>query len=205
MELETQQVKNIYEQIATLFSDKRLNQWDWIETFINSFSYNSNLLDIGCGNGRNMKHSNYNFYGVDNCENFIKICQDQKLNVKLSDMTKLPFENNCFDGIISIASFHHLSNVERRLECIKEMKRILKPNGRILLSVWSINQTHNKKLNNKFKYGDNLVPWKNNKGEIIGNRYYYIFMLEEISKLLETSFKIVSHDWIHGNEIFALE
>ncbi len=204
MEIEIQQVKNVYEQIATQFSDKRFNQWDWIEKFINNFNHNETLLDIGCGNGRNMKNNNYNFYGLDNCENFIKICQDQNLKVKLSDMTKLPFENNTFDGIISIASFHHLSTIERRIECLKEMKRVLKLNGKILLSVWSINQTHNNKLNNKFKYGDNIVPWKNNKGEIIGDRYYYIFTLEEISKLLETSFKIVSHDWIHGNEVFVL-
>ncbi len=205
MEFEIVQVKKIYEEIATKFSEKRFNKWDWIELFINSFSFNSTLLDIGCGNGRNMNNKNYNFYGIDNCEKFIQICKDQQLNVKLSDMTTLPFENNYFDGIISIASFHHLSTIERRLECLKEMKRILKPNGKILLSVWSINQTHNKKLNNQFIYGDNLVPWKNNKGDIIGNRYYYIFKLGEISKLLETLFTIESHDWIHGNEVFVLK
>lgn len=205
MELEKDQVKKIYEKIAIDFSVKRLNKWNWIDIFINSFSYNSSLLDIGCGNGRNMFYCYYNFYGVDNCENFIKICKDQQLNVKLSDMTVLPFENNFFDGIISIASFHHLSTIERRIESLKEMKRVLKSNGRILLSVWSINQTHNNKLNNRFKYGDNLVPWKNNKGENLGNRYYYIFTLEEISKLLETLFIIESHDWIHGNEVFILK
>ena len=205
MEFEIQQVKNIYEQIATFFSDKRYQQWDWIEQFIQSLSFNSTILDIGCGNGRNMKNNNYNFYGIDSCEQFIKICKDQKLNVQLSDMTNLPFDNNTFDGIISIASFHHLSTVKRRIECLKEMKRVLKPNGRILLSVWSINQTHNNKLNNKFIYGDNIVPWKNNKGDVIGNRYYYIFNLQELYSLLETEFNIELHDWIHGNEIFILK
>ncbi len=205
MEFETTQVKNIYEQIAKQFSDKRFQQWDWIERFIKLFLHNSILLDIGCGNGRNMKDNNYKFYGVDNCEQFVKICKDQQLNVQLSDMTKLPFENKSFDGIISIASFHHLSTIERRIECLKEMKRVLKPDGRILLSVWSINQTHNNKLNNKFKYGDNIIPWKNNKGDIIGNRYYYIFNLQEIYSLLEIEFIIDSHDWIHGNEVFILK
>ncbi len=205
MEFETTQVKNIYEQIAKQFSDKRFQQWDWIERFIKLFLHNSILLDIGCGNGRNMKNNNYKFYGVDNCEQFVKICKDQQLNVQLSDMTKLPFENKSFDGIISIASFHHLSTIERRIECLKEMKRVLKPDGRILLSVWSINQTHNNKLNNKFKYGDNIIPWKNNKGDIIGNRYYYIFNLQEIYSLLEIEFIIDSHDWIHGNEVFILK
>jgi ubiquinone/menaquinone biosynthesis C-methylase UbiE len=197
-------VKNIYENIANNFSDKRYTSWDWIENFISFFPLKSMILDIGCGNGRNMKNTNYEFYGIDNCESFIKMAKEITPNVYLSDMTKLPFSDNYFDAIISIASFHHLSNINRRIECIKEMHRVLKPNGKILLSVWSINQSHNKKLDNKFKYGDNIVPFKDNRGNIIGNRYYYIFQLEEIYNIIQPFFNIDSHDWIHGNEIFIL-
>ncbi len=203
-EFENNNVKNIYEIIANNFSDKRYNSWDWIDNFISIFPKNSTILDIGCGNGRNMKNNNYNFYGVDNCDNFVKMAKEITPNVFLSDMTKLPFPDNYFDAIISIASFHHLSNINRRNECLKEMHRVLKPNGKILLSIWSINQSHNKKLDNKFTYGINMVPFKDNKGNIIGNRYYYIFKLDEIYNLIQEYFNIHSHDWIHGNEIFIL-
>ena len=138
--------------IANNFSDKRYNSWDWIDNFINLTPKGSKILDIGCGNGRNMKNSNYDFYGIDNCINFVNIANEKKLNVLLSDMTNIPFVNNYFDSIISISSFHHLSNLNRRLLCLSELKRVLKPSGSLLLSVWSINQTHNKKLNNKFIY-----------------------------------------------------
>jgi ubiquinone/menaquinone biosynthesis C-methylase UbiE len=201
---EKKNVTNIYESIANNFSDKRYNSWDWIENFINIFPTKSKILDIGCGNGRNMKNNDYNFYGIDNCQNFVKLAKEVSPNVYLSDMTTLPFSDNFFDSIISIASFHHLSNIVRRNECLKEMHRVLKPNGKILLSIWSINQSHNKKLDNKFKYGTNMVPFKDNKGNIIGNRYYYIFQLDEIYNLIQTFFKIDSHDWIHGNEVFIL-
>jgi ubiquinone/menaquinone biosynthesis C-methylase UbiE len=204
MEFEQTHVKSIYEIIANDFSDKRYNQWNWIDEFINSFPINSKILDIGCGNGRNMKYNNYDFYGVDNCEKFVEIAKEITSNVYLSDMTKLPFPDNYFDGIISIASFHHLSDEIRREQCLNEMKRVIKPKGKILLSVWSINQSHNKKLNNKFNYGINMVPWKNNNGNIIGNRYYYIFQIDEIYNLLNKYFNIESHNWIHGNEIFIL-
>ncbi len=204
MEFEIENVKNIYENIANDFSDKRLTKWTWVDDFIYSFNKSSILLDLGCGSGRNMEYENYNFIGIDNCINFINIAKNKKLNVVLSDMTKLPFNNNIFDGMIIIASFHHLSNNERRHMCLKEIKRVLLNNSKILLSVWSINQSHNKKLNNKFKYGNNIVPFKDNKGNIKGNRYYYIFNIEEIKELLSQYFKIISHNWIHGNEVFIL-
>ncbi len=204
MEYENLNVKLIYENIATNFSDKRGTNWDWIDNFIKIIPYNSSILDIGCGNGRNMKYPNYNFYGVDNCCKFVEMAKNISPNVYLSDMTELPFEDNFFDAIISIASFHHLSTNERRIKCLEEIYRVLKPGGTILLSVWSINQSHNKKLNNQFNFGDNIVPFKNNKGDIIGNRYYYIFQLDEIYNLLTKHFNIDSHEWIHGNEVFLL-
>jgi SAM-dependent methyltransferase len=204
MEFEVTNVKNIYENIANEFSDKRMTKWDWIDTFIYSFPIHSTLLDLGCGSGRNMEYKNYNFYGIDNCNNFINIAKNKNLNVILSDMTQIPFNNNMFDGIISIASFHHLSTNERRHQCLQELKRKLNVTGKILLSIWSIDQSHNKRLNNKFTYGDNIVPFKDNKGNIKGNRYYYIFKLDEIKELLSTYFKIINHEWIHGNEVFIL-
>jgi SAM-dependent methyltransferase len=204
MDFEHKNVKSIYETIANDFSDKRYIQWDWIENFINSFPKNSIMLDIGCGNGRNMKNNNYIFYGIDNCKKFIELAKEISLNVVLSEMTNLPFIDNHFDAIISIASFHHLSNIIRREQCLYEMHRVLKPNGKLLLSVWSINQSHNKKLNNKFNYGINMVPWKDNKGNIIGNRYYYIFQIDEIYNLIKKFFNIDIHYWNHGNEIFIL-
>ena len=114
MEFEQNHVKSVYEKIASDFSETRYNQWNWIEEFINSFPINSKILDIGCGNGRNMKNTNYDFYGVDNCEKFVEMSKKITPNVYLSDMTKLPFPDNYFDGIISIASFHHLSTIIRR-------------------------------------------------------------------------------------------
>ena len=204
MEFENTHVKLVYEKIADNFSDTRYNQWSWIEDFINSFPKKSIVLDIGCGNGRNMKTDNYIFYGIDNCTKFIELAKEISPNVVLSEMTNLPFIDNYFDAIISIASFHHLSNISRREQCLNEMHRVLKPNGKILLSVWSINQSHNKKLNNKFNFGINMVPWKDNKGNIMGNRYYYIFQIDEIYNLIKKYFTIDIHYWNHGNEIFIL-
>ena len=195
---ERKNVKDIYNLISNEFSSKRFSKWSWIELFLDDLDTGL-ILDIGCGNGRNMTHTKHQFVGIDNCENFIKICLNKGLNVINCDMTKIPLKENYFDCILSIASFHHLSCPNRRHECLKEMSRMLKPNGSILLSVWSYDQTHNYKL--KFEYGNNYVPWKNKDGAVKGQRYYYIFKPKELRELLEIYFKIELWGWNYGTKM----
>ena len=199
---ENKNVKDIYELIAKDFSSKRTFKWDWIESFLNDLD-SGLILDLGCGSGRNMSNPKHKFIGIDNCFEFIKMCSSKGLNVINSDMTKIPLEDNYVDGIICIASFHHLSTEKRRIDCLKEMKRILKPNGSILLSVWSQDQKHNHKL--KFVNGSNFVPWKKKDGTIQGQRFYYIFNPKELRDLLEEYFHIDIWGWNHGNEIIILK
>jgi SAM-dependent methyltransferase len=196
-------VKEVYEVIASQFDNKRYAQWDWIETFLDRFEPNSLVYDIGCGPGRNIRQG---MIGVDNCENFIKICKNKNKDVILSDMTDLHLESNSGVGMICIAAFHHLNNPSDRLKALMEFKRVLKPGSHIMISVWSINQSHAGKGNRKltFHYGDNIVPWNSNG--VIYNRYYYIFEINEIKELFEKAeLKLVDHFWNHGNEIYILE
>ena len=201
MDLESRNVKYVYENISNKFSGTRQNTWDWVDSFLDDFDSNSKICDLGCGNGRNMTKKNLNFVGVDNCSNFIKICKENGQNVIESDMVNINIESNIFDGLISIASFHHLSTIIRRKRCLSEISRILKKNGRCLLSVWSKNQPAKSKRS--FDFGDNFVGFIDNGSEY--KRYYYIFNHKELRKLLEINFKILDHKWIFGNEIYYLE
>ena len=196
---ELDNVKNIYEQIANHFKVTRVFTWSWIDNFILSLSRGSSIYDIGCGNGRNMAYPNYNFIGFDNCENFITICREKNLNVKLSNMMNIESPSNSADAIICIAAFHHLSSEKHRLQSLSELRRLIKPDGKILLSVWSIIQPD--KTRRKFdKYGDTLVKWNKKY-----NRYYYIFQIKEILSLFAKSNLIVlEHNYDCGNEIFIL-
>ena len=201
-EIEEKNVKNVYEKIAPHFDSTRVYKWSWVNEFLEKLDKNSLVYDIGCGNGRNMNYNNLNFIGIDNCENFIKICNKKKLNVVMSNITEIPFKSNSADAILCIAVLHHLSSNENRIKALLELKRIVKPTGKILLSVWSINQPAKtkKSFNN---YGNNIVLW-NNYGKIY-ERYYYIFKLEEIKKLITLcGLEIVKSEFNCGNEIFTL-
>lgn len=192
-------VHEVYEKIASHFNIIRNEiKWEWIETFLDNHIKSDLICDLGCGSGRNIRS---NCIGIDNCSNFIEICKKKGLNVLLGDMTNIPLEDNHVDAVISIAAFHHLGTQNRRILALQEIKRILKPGGQILLSVWSFNQPE--KIKRKFEYGDNLVPWNDN-GQIY-QRYYYIFTIKEINELFElVGLKVIKYEWNYGNEIFTL-
>ena len=99
-----------------------------------------------------------------------------------------------------IASFHHLSNNENRIKALNEMKRLIKINGNIVISIWSINQPKKTRVTFE-KYGDNIVYWKNKYP-----RYYYIFKLDELEELIkEVELKIIDKFYDCGNEIYILK
>lgn len=200
--LETQYVKQTYQEIAPHFSSKRAISWNWIEDFLDNFTPTTPIGDLGCGGGRCMR-LDWNFIGIDNCHKFIDICQEKGLNAQYGELIDLPLETNELDVIISIASFHHLATNERRIMALKEMKRVSKSGGKILISVWSVNQP--KESKRKLVYGNNIVPYIIEDGKA-RERYYYVFEKKELENLfLQVGFKIIDYQWNYGNEIYYLE
>lgn len=199
---ENKLVTQAYKPIAQSFNKTRRNPWPWQQQFLNGVGTGF-YYDIGCGGGRLL---NQNSIGVDSCLEFVKIVKDKGLNCIQSDMVKLPFRDQSADAILCIASFHHLSTQERRILSLMEMKRILKPTGKILLSIWSKVQPKDSETKKKFpEYGNVIVPWMDKYKNVICERYYYIFQINEIISLFElVGLKVLSHKWDYGNEIFEL-
>ena len=195
---ETVFVTNTYEKIAKEFSDTRYHVWNFVKFFMKD-KQNLYGIDIGCGNGKNMIHSN--MIGIDNCKGFINICKTRNKDVVLGDICALPFKSETFDYTISIATLHHLSSEERRIKCIDEMIRVMKKNGEGVISVWS----HEFQTKHKFELGDNLVPWKSRNVEIKPElRYYYIMNFDMFTNLIgkfKNKIKIISIENEKGNWI----
>lgn len=64
-------------------------------------------------------------------QQFAAFCQLKKLAVFLYDQDQLPLNDSEVDVIISIAGIHHIEN---KKPLFKEMRRILKPNGRLCIA-----------------------------------------------------------------------
>jgi len=118
-------------------------------------------------------------------------------NARVVDAFNLPFPSNFFDKIYSIAVFHHIPSKEFRLQFLREAKRVLKPEGLLVLTCWKFHQLKELFLIFKFTilklltlskldFGDIFKPW----GKKI-KRYYHCFTQKELVKLLKTSgFKV---------------
>lgn len=70
------------------------------------------------------------------------------------DNLTLPFRDESLDAVLSIAVVHHLATTERRVCALRELARVLRIGGRLIISVWAMEQTHR-----KFESQDVLVPW----------------------------------------------
>lgn len=162
-----------YENHAAHFSDTRFCIWDVVRDFGNSrFTPNTVVLDVGCGNGKNMNYfkDKCAMVGIDKSENLTSICQSRGLNVSCADVSNIPYEDNSFDYIICIAVIHHLDSEEKRIEAVNEMLRVLKPGGHALITVWAYESDKYSKKK-KFVLGDNIVSF----GKENASRYYYIY------------------------------
>lgn len=199
---ELKSVSNFYTTNANNFSKTRVNPWPGTSNFINKLPTESTLLDIGCGNGRNMfLRNDIKTIGLEMSKDLCNIVKEKGGIVFHGNMIKLPFEDNSIDNIICIAVYHHLDNNEDRKKALNEMYRVLKPNGQVFIQVWAMEQPITSRR--KFLKRDEYVPWKNKDGTVL-QRYYRIYPkgeLESEINNLEPRFKINSVIYEEGNWI----
>lgn len=94
------------------------------------------ILDLGCGNGRDcksFKDYGLNITGADISAKSVERARQLNPEVKflVSNALELPFSDSSFDGVYSFGLLHVFTeNIqEARFALIKEIKRILKPSG----------------------------------------------------------------------------
>ncbi|HKC19056.1 MAG TPA: methyltransferase domain-containing protein [Candidatus Dormibacteraeota bacterium] len=98
------------------------------------------ILDIGCGTGRLLRAAEERFpearlQGVDAAEGMVEAAQSAAtgsgINFHHATAEQLPFDAAQFDLVFSTMTFHHWSD---QAMGISEIARVLKPDGRWLLS-----------------------------------------------------------------------
>jgi len=170
---------NTYEAIASEFSTTRAYVWKCIKDFCSLMNDDTTLLEVGCGNGKNIEYINNrkkcSSHGIDTCSNFVNYCKLKNLNVKIGNSLSIPYQTESFDYMICIAMFHHLLLEEDRDKSMKEMLRIMKKGALGMITCWAIEQPEI--TNFTFTVGINPVPWKGRKG-INKMRYYYVYSEE---------------------------
>jgi SAM-dependent methyltransferase len=93
------------------------------------------ILDVGCGTGANLLMlSEYgDAEGVDVSEDALAFCRERGLDkVKLGAAEELPYEDGTFD---LVTAFDVVEHIDDDLAGLREMRRVLRPGGRVLLFV----------------------------------------------------------------------
>ncbi len=102
------------------------------------------ILDLGCGAGGNLVYlakRGFEVYGIDIAKEGIKVAKDWlkennlHANLKVGNVyKKLSYKDNFFDAVISVRVLHH-ARIEDIRRAIKNVERVLKPNGLIFITV----------------------------------------------------------------------
>jgi len=190
-----EKTKENYNLIAKEFSATRKEIWEELKFLFEDLKEGEKVLDLGCGNGRwyrVFKEKRVDYFGIDNSEKLIEIAKENFPEAKffVGDALSLPFQDNFFDKVYSIALLHHIPSEDFRIKVLKETKRVLKPGGILILTCWKIHglreilallkYTFLKIIGkSKLDFKDFFVPW--GKQTL---RYYHFFTQRELENLL---------------------
>lgn len=106
--------------------------------------YRDRILDVGCGNGYYLYLLNnlgikVSLTAVDSDDNALKSAKEivDGKNIKLlrADATKLPFKDSSFDKVLMSEVIEHIEDEKKALF---EIRRVLKPNGLLILTTCNI-------------------------------------------------------------------
>ncbi len=98
------------------------------------------LLDVGCGTGELTDlfvQAGYDYYGVDILDSFIEYARQRHAGKKgvqfaAMDATHMSFDAASFDNVLVTGVIHHMTDEVARA-VLSEMRRVLRPGGRVLI------------------------------------------------------------------------
>jgi len=90
------------------------------------------IVDVGCGTGRFISNYPSIIKGIDQNQESVETCLKKGYDVVKADVTKLPFEDNSFDGVHCSHVIEHLQHKEA-YKLLSELLRVLKKDGILVI------------------------------------------------------------------------
>lgn len=189
-----------YTSIAEDFSRTRETPWAEFSDLAKKTPNGASIADIGCGNGRLLSFfqkikNPIHYTGIDPSDGLLKEAKKrfpEENYFFTGSFASIPLEEESQDEVWAIASFHHLATEKERRNALKNIRKVLKTNGRLVMTVWNLweqskyfpqKESARKRAfwNPYWNTRDFLIPFGKEKEM----RYYYGFAKEELLEMLE--------------------
>lgn len=164
------------------------------------------ILDIGCGQGvcsAAIDLENRNYIGVDPSPVLVQRAKELYSSVnrdfRVGNAYQIPFEENNFDAVFSVALFHLLENLNSAMD---ECSRVLRPKGSLLIimpdpdlySAWTAGYQHSQQIGKRFqgthqRYGQSVTD------------VFYLHTFPEIKNALQSTGLTVQNTQNFRNQI----
>jgi ubiquinone/menaquinone biosynthesis C-methylase UbiE len=99
------------------------------------------VLDVGCGTGELLarlaaKYPDARLAGLDPVPGMLEVAKGKlsgKVELRVGWANELPWPDASFDIVVSCNMFHYITHP---VEAVREMERVLRPGGRIVITDW---------------------------------------------------------------------
>ena len=208
--------KNLNDRIS-LHEKYSTNKQGWFNWLFNQidFSKVNRLLELGCGNGKLWQENridlrNREIFLSDISEGMVEEVRNKlgsDFNCIVADAEKIPFKDSYFDTIIANHVLFYLNDLYLGL---KEISRVLKPNGILYCSTYGKN--HMKEITEIVQNFDSQINLSNHSlydifglenGESILKEYFFNIQRMDYKDSLEITESKPLIDYImscHGNQ-----
>jgi len=198
--------REFYNHFGDSFSATRQRLQPGVMKILESIQDDESVLDLGCGNGyflHELKKRGHNSpaLGVDFSLPLLQEAEStlgvEFREVDLSQLSvnrdQLFLESGKWDVITMFATMHHIPSDAMRLDILRTVRSLLKPDGRFVISNWQFLSSERLKAriqpwekvglsDDDVDEGDYLLDWRSG-GE--GFRYAHHFSAEEMAGLAE--------------------
>lgn len=195
------EMRAVYDEIASHFSETRAYPWPEVEGFLADCSTGvtdsnrSLAVDIGCGNGRHtelLADVADRVVGLDISRGLLEESSEKMSEndwegaLVQGDAAVLPVETGIVDTAVYVATLHHLPDRETRVESLRELSRVLAPEGRALVSAWSTAHDRFDAEHDDERGFATTIDWTLPGGETVP-RFYYIYAPAEFERDIQAS------------------
>ena len=127
--LKARKARELYDKTAKRYNLRyRRTQLEKYRTALSDQLLDGDILDLGSGTGLLSKFLGKKVHQVDVSKGMLLLSRGRRVQ---ADIEKLPFRTNKFDYVLS---FSALMNAENPEAVIKEVKRVLKPDGTFIVT-----------------------------------------------------------------------